>query len=153
MYETLLREAQEQKVEVVYRTLKGKIKGLYSDQVIAISNSIVITVERACILAEELSHYHTTVGDILDQTKLQNRKQELRARTWSYQRLVPLGKVMRAAQLGIRTRFELAEYFHVTESFLEAAIKYYKEKHGVYCRVGEYYICFEPLGVLKISEF
>ena len=99
MYETLLQEAHEKRIEVVYRPLKGKLKGLYSDQTIALDRNIDSYAEEACVLAEELGHYHTTVGNILDQSRTQNRKQEQRARVWSYQRLVPLDMLGYSAPL------------------------------------------------------
>ena len=124
MYENLLHEANEEHIEVVYRPLRGNIKGLYSDHVIAINSKIVTTAEKACVLAEELGHYHTSVGNILDQKKLENRKQERRARGWSYEKLVPLDKLIEASNAGIRTRHDLAEFLGITESFFTAAIRY-----------------------------
>ena len=149
MYEKLLCEAEKENIEVVYMPLKGRIKGLYCDKVIAINKNIETTAEKTCVLAEELGHYYTTVGNILDQKRIQNRKLERRARAWAYQRLVPLDKLTEAYKAGIRNRFELAEYLEVTERFLEEAIKYYREKYGIYCRVGKYWICFDPLGIIE----
>ena len=37
----------------------------------------------------------------------------------------------------------------VTEQFLADALKYYKEKYGPYYQVGDYYICFEPLAIIR----
>jgi hypothetical protein len=153
MYEKLLCEAEKENIEVVYMPLKGRIKGLYCDKVIAINKNIETTAEKTCVLAEELGHYYTTVGNILDQKKIINRKLERRARAWAYQRQVPLDKLTEAYKAGIRNRFELAEYLEVTERFLEEAIKYYREKYGIYCRVGKYRICFEPLGIIKSLDY
>jgi Zn-dependent peptidase ImmA (M78 family) len=152
MYENLLHEAHAECIELVYLPLKGRIKGLYSNQVIALNKNINTTAEKTCVLAEELGHYYTTAGDIMDQRKVQNRKLERRARAWAFKKLVPLDKLIQAQKDGIRARHELAEYLNVTEQFLTAAVNYYKEKHGLYCRVGDYYICFEPLGFLKSIE-
>ena len=152
MYETLLQEAHDEGVEVVYIPLRGSLKGLYSCNIIAINSSTATEAEKACILAEELGHYHTTVGDILDQTKVQNRKQERRACAWSYKRLVPLDKLIQASNLGIRSRPELAEYLHITEQHLSAALQHYKEKYGLYHHISGYWVCFEPLGVVKPFE-
>ena len=150
MYETLLQEAHEEEIEVVCIPLHGELKGLYSCNVIAINSNTATEAEKACILAEELGHYHTTVGDILDQTKTQNRKQERQACAWSYRRLVPLEKLIQASDLGIRTRPDLAENLHITEQLLVAALRHYKEKYGLYCNSNGYWICFEPLGVVKV---
>ena len=130
MYEELLNEAEQDNITVVYRPMRGNIKGLYYDRVIALNKNIDTTAEKTCILAEELGHYFTSVGNILDQNQLQNRKLERRARAWGYQRLVPLDKLILAYKQGIRSRYELAEYLEVTEQFLADVLKYYKEKYG-----------------------
>ena len=149
MYEKLLQEAHNERIEVVDITFKGRIKGLYYNQVIALNKNIDTIAEKTCILAEELGHYYTTAGNILDQKKIQNRKLERRARAWAYKKLVPLYKLVEAYKDGIKNRFELAEYLQVTEEFLDEALKYYKEKYGMYYRLGKYWICFEPLGILE----
>lgn len=151
MYETLLNEAQKEKLEVVELHFRGRIKGLYCDRVIGINRNMT-TAEKACILAEELGHYHTSVGDILDQSHLVNRKLERRARRWGYERLVPLGKLIEAYDAGVRNRQELSEFLGVTERTLLAALKHYKEKIGLQYQVGSYIICFEPLMIYKTVE-
>lgn len=153
MHNALLREAEKEGIEVIYLPFRGKLKGLYYDKVIAINKHIDTTAEETCILAEELGHYYTTVGNIVDQKQVSNSRLERRARAWGYQRLVPLDKLTEAYKAGIRNRFELAEYLEVTERFLEEAIKYYREKYGIYCRVGKYWICFEPLGIIKSLDY
>lgn len=82
MYERLLCEVGKEDIEVVPWPLRGKTKGLYSDGIIAISSSISTTAEKTCVLAEELGHYHTSCGDIIDTSSIENRKQEVRARRW-----------------------------------------------------------------------
>ncbi|NLZ54543.1 MAG: ImmA/IrrE family metallo-endopeptidase, partial [Thermoanaerobacteraceae bacterium] len=149
MQKTLLREAEKEDIEIVYLPFRGRIKGFYYDKVIAISRHIDTTAEETCILAEELGHYYTSAGNILDQKQLSNRKLERRARAWAYKKLVPLDKLIEAYKAGVRSRFELAEYLQVTEKFLDEALKYYKEKYGMYYRLGKYWICFEPLGILE----
>ncbi|MDR9794067.1 ImmA/IrrE family metallo-endopeptidase [Aeribacillus pallidus] len=151
-YENLLREAEQHGIDTYEKPMISKIKGLYSDKVIWINKHIPTQTEKACILAEELGHYHTSAGNILDQTKIENRKQEKRARTWAYERLVPLQKIVQAHKNGIRNRYELAEYLGVTEQFLDSAIKRYKEKYGLYFLIENYTICFEPLGVMELFD-
>lgn len=105
--------------------------------------------EKACILAEELGHYHTTTGDILDQTKIENRKQERRARAWGYEQLVGIIDLVNAYKEGVRSRYELADHLDVTEEFIEDAINYYKEKYGLLYEIDNYIIYFEPLVVME----
>lgn len=151
-YENLLQEAQQHGIDTYEKPMTPTIKGLYSDKVIWINKNIPTNDEKACILAEELGHYHTSSGNILDQSKISNRKQELRARTWAYERLVPLQKIVQAHKSGVRNRYELAEYLGVTEDFLNSAIKRYQEKYGLCVSVESYTVCFEPLGVLEMFE-
>lgn len=113
---------------------------------------ILINAEKTCILAEELGHHFKTAGNILDQTKIENRQQENRARGWAYEKLVPLKSIVQAHKQGIKNRFELAEFLGVTEEFLDAAINRYIEKYGLLASVGNYSVIFEPLGVLELFE-
>jgi len=149
-YEKLLMEAERHCVDIYEMPMKLTIKGLYSNKNILINKNVKSTAEKVCILAEEIGHYHTSVGNILDQSKIENRKQELRARYWAYERLVPLEKIVQASKVGVRNRYELADYLDVTEEFLETALNRYKEKYGLFRVVGEATIYFDPLGVLDV---
>ena len=127
------------------------LKGIYIQGNIAIEKDMTST-EKACVLAEELGHHYTTVGNILDQTDAGNRKQERRARLWAYKRAFDLIDLVSAYKYGCRNRYEIAEYLEVTESFLQEALDTYKEKYGVYTKVDRYVVYFEPLGILEMYE-
>lgn len=145
--EYLIKEASRHDVDVYERPMKASIKGLYADNVIWINSNIQTESEKCCILAEELGHYHTSYGHILDQSNLTNRKQEHRARNWAYEQLVSLPKIVQAYQEGVSGRYELAEYLQVTEEFLQAAIDRYRDKLGSYVCLDDYVITFDPLDV------
>lgn len=147
-YETLLQEAQEY-LYIYEKQLLPQLKGLQADNVVWINKNIPTTVEKTCILAEEMGHYHTSVGDILDQKDLRKRKQELRARQWAYEKLLPLEKIVQAHKAGVKNRHELANFVGLTEHFVDAAINRYIEKYGESIEYEDYIICFEPLGVLE----
>lgn len=150
-YERLQAEARIQNIKLIEMRLPERTKGLYADSVIAINKNIPSSIEKACILAEELGHYHTTSGNILDQSSLNNRKQELRARQWAHHCMLPLDKIVQAHHARISGRYELAEYLGVTEQFLQAAIDRYTEKFGQSVKVDEQHIIlFDPLGVIEI---
>ena len=149
-YETLLEEADSQYLVVKEKPLRahnGRIKG----NRIAIKKDIP-TTQKACVLAEELGHHYTTVGNILDQSKAENRKQERRARLWAYRKMFDLIDLVSAYKHGCRNRYEIAEYLEVTESFLQEALNTYKEKYGPYTKVDRYVVYFEPLGVLELYD-
>ena len=149
-YETLLNEADSQRLIVKEKPLRahnGRIKG----NRIAIRKDMK-TTEKACVLAEELGHHYTTVGNILDQSIVENRKQERRARLWAYKKAFELVDLVKAYKHGCRNRYEIAEYLEVTEQFLQEALNAYKEKHGYFTKIDCYVIYFEPLGILEIYE-
>lgn len=152
MYEALLDEIEENNIELIEMPLNGEIKGLYADNVIAINKSIQTTAEKACVLAEELGHYHTSHGDILCQKDTTNRKQEHIAKGWAYERVAEITRIVNALLYGVRNKYELAEYLNVTEKLLDDALEYYKVKYGVCYMIGCYVLYFEPLGVLKGVE-
>lgn len=146
-YEDLLKEAELNGLivkEKPLRAYKGRIKG----NRIAIKKDLSDT-EKGCVLIEELGHYYTTVGDILDQSRIENKKQERRARAWGYDRLIGLTGIINAYKDGCRNRYEIAEYLNVSEEFLEDAIKYYHEKYGLYYEVDNYIVYFNPLGIVE----
>lgn len=148
-YEFLLAEASDLGLIVKEKPLKynnGRIKG----NKVAIRQDIETTAQKTCVLAEELGHYYTSVGDILDQTDIQNRKQEFRARMWAYNEMVGLMGIVDAYKNGCRNSYEVAKYLNVTEEFLNDALNTYKGKYGVYATVDNYLIYFTPcLTVLK----
>jgi Zn-dependent peptidase ImmA (M78 family) len=147
----LLLEAEQLGLYVYEKQMPPKFKGLYGDKVIWVNNHLS-NIEKTCILAEELGHYHTSSGDILDQRIYDNRKQERRARDWAYHRLVPLPKIVQALREGVSNHHEMAEFLDVTEDFIESALKRYQEKYGTHKVVGDYTIRFEPLGILELME-
>lgn len=147
-YNTLLEEANAEGLSIKerpFKTYDGRIKGkniyLRKD---------MNTTEKTCVLAEELGHYYTTVGNILDMSVVSNRKQERQARLWAYNKQIGLTGLIRAYEAGCTNRYETAEYLEVTEEFLEECIQCYREKYGEYKIVDNYTIYFIPhLAVFK----
>lgn len=150
-YEQLLSSSGEN-IIVVEKNFKSQAKGLCKGNKIGISKAISTSTEKACILAEELGHYYTTVGNILDQSSVSNRKQELRARMWAYNRQIGLLGIIKSYEHGCRNLYDMAEYLEVTEEFLKDALERYRQKYGMYTAVDNYIIYFEPgLGVVKMN--
>lgn len=145
-YEQLLDEASEKNITVIenYDLTGTQLKGLYCDSIVAIGNTTTSNTERACVLAEELGHHYTAVGDILDQSSVENRKQEMRGRIVAYNKLVGLRGIVDAYLHHCQNLSEAAEYLGVTEEFLSDSITYYKNKYGVFATVDNYTVVFEP---------
>lgn len=98
--------------------------GLYADGCVWI-NQDMPSNRKACVLAEEVGHYETSSGNILDQTNTGNRKQELTARKWAYNKVVPEEKISEAISAGYTEVWEIADHLDVDEQFLREALKYY----------------------------
>ena len=141
-YDVLLNDANTEGLSIKerpFRTYDGRIKG----------NTIYLrqnmnTVEKACVLAEEMGHHYTSVGNILDMSDARNRKQERQARMWAYNRLIGLCGIIKAYKAGCQNRYEIAEYLEVTEECLQECIECYRDKYGVYTAVDNYVIYFLP---------
>jgi hypothetical protein len=150
-YEGLLDIASTENIEVTETSLPGNLEGIYFNKHIRINRDMSTTIEKACILAEELGHYYTTTGDITDQDIVGNRKQELNARFWSYNKQIGLIRLVQAFDNRCKNRHEMAEYLNVTEEFLSDALACYKSKYGVSVKIDNYIICFEPcLQIVKL---
>lgn len=150
-YGELLDLAKSQNINVYekYDFSGTRIKGLYCDGNIALSKDLHTEAEKKCVLAEELGHYETAVGDITDQSLTSNRKQELRGRLIAYNKMVGLMGFIDAYQHHCHDLHEMAEYLDVTDAFLSETIDCYRAKYGSYAKLDNYVVYFEPnIGVL-----
>lgn len=144
--EHLEDEACMDGVEVIdYQFDSENIKGLYCNGVVGLNNQIRTTSEKSCVLAEELGHHHTTIGDIIDQSDTMNRKQERQARLWAYNKMIGLHGIIEAYKNNCSNSHEVAEFLGVTEEFLTEALECYRQKYGPYVTIDNYTICFEPM--------
>lgn len=148
-FEALLDDADAEGLTIKerpFRTYDGRIKGknIYLRKGMSAS-------EKKCVLAEELGHHYTTVGNILDMTDISNRKQERQARLWGYNKLIGLAGIIKAFEAGCQDRFEVAEYLGVTDEYLCECLEAYRDKYGIGTTVDNYYIMFIPhLAVGKV---
>jgi hypothetical protein len=143
--EVLEQEAFDDNIKVHdYYLGEENLKGFYINGNVAINTSVETSIEKACVLAEELGHHYTTVGNIIDLEDPQNRKQERQARLWAYNKQIGLTGLVRAYEHGCRNRYDLAIYLGVTEEFLQEAIDCYRDKYGVCTTVDDYCIMFIP---------
>lgn len=144
-FERLEDEACKDGIDVVSHDFKSqRIKGLYCDMTIGINKKIDTCAEKSCVLAEELGHHHTSVGNVLDMNDVRNRKQERQARLWGYNKLIGLTGIISAFRAGCQSRHEIAERLEVTEEYLQECIDCYRDKYGEYVEVDNYMICFIP---------
>lgn len=147
-YEDLLKEYADEGLIIKEKPLTSSAGRIYNNR-IAICHDMS-TVDKTCTLAEELGHYYTTTGDIIDQTDIMSRKQEHRARMWAYGKLLPLHLFISAFKRGCRSVHETAEFLNVSEEFLIDCINAYYHKYGAFLEYNEYLFMFSETG-LNIS--
>lgn len=150
-YEKLLQQASDENISVHESfDLNGdgnpdkRISGLYIDGNVALDKSLKTTIEKSCVLAEELGHHYTSVGNIIDMSDTWNRKQERQARLNGYNRMVGLYGIVKAYKAGCHSLHEAAEELHVTEKYLQECLNCYRDKYGVYTTFDNYIIYFIP---------
>lgn len=126
----------------------GRIKG----NRVAIRRSIPSYRKKACVLAEEIGHYFTSSGDILEDSP-ESRKQERKARLWAYNTQVGLSGLIEAKEAGCSSLYEIAEYLDVPQNFLRDCLDCYHDKYGTHVKYQNYVIIFDPyMDVLTMQE-
>lgn len=118
--------------------LPAKLGGL------TIGHTIYINYERGTreryeLLQEEIAHYDTTVGNIVEEDTREKRKQEKKARSLAMERAVTLDGLVHCFYSGLWGPDEVADYFGVTERYLFGALNHYRDKYGLIFRHGSYY--------------
>ncbi|HCT9008303.1 TPA: ImmA/IrrE family metallo-endopeptidase [Staphylococcus aureus] len=149
-YEKLLIENDHIEVRDFVELPEG-YAGFYSDGIVLIDNNLSET-RKAEVLYEELAHHKLTYGNILDQSKFNNRKFENYARRHGFISAVPLREIVEAHNYGVRNLYELSEYLQLSEEYILEAIEQYKKIYGIGTHYGEFSITFEPLRVFKLHH-
>lgn len=125
-YEKLLIYAEKSGVMVKEINFKTNKKfGLTVGDFIYINNNLN-TKEKYCILAEELGHFKTGSSNIINLKDIRNKKNELVARKWGYEKIVPPHKLLKLYDEGMRFDYEFAEALDITVDILREAVNYYK---------------------------
>ncbi|MCX4316575.1 MAG: ImmA/IrrE family metallo-endopeptidase [Lachnospiraceae bacterium] len=155
LYERWLQNAADVGLYVMENIpFESQSKGFLCDNYIALNKNIETSTEKACILAEEIGHYHTAAGNILNQGErgdIANRKQEYKGRLWAYDNQIGLMGIISACKAHKQTLYEMADYLNVTELFLKEALERYREKYGVCTTVDNYIVYFIPyLAVMEM---
>lgn len=151
-YELLLMEADQEGLITKEKPLLAN-DGRIKNNKIAIRQDIPTQTGKACVLAEELGHYYTSSGNIIDQGDIMNRKQEARARLWAINKLIGLRGLISAYNNSCRNLHEMADHLNVTEQFLTEALEAYHRKYGICTAVDNYIIYFEPHLIIADMNF
>lgn len=128
-FESLLDMVSEEVRVIEGPILQEGYEGLYRDNYIFLEKSLP-TIRKKERLMEEYSHHKTSVGNIINYSTTEERKQELKARRLALETLVPLDRLVACSFAGCRTNYDCAEYLDVTVETLEAAFQHYTAKFG-----------------------
>ena len=90
-------------------------------------NKIKTTRDEKIHLAHELGHCQTGSFYRIDTLETRERM-EHRADRWAIKKLIPFSDFVSALKSGITERWELAEYFNVSEDYINKAYLLYKTK-------------------------
>lgn len=123
----MLEIVRNEKIQLGYFPFTFPLRGIYIEDVggcyIGLASSIETEAERRSVLAEELGHHFTSTGDAVRcytyAQKLHQSKIERKAMMWACNFLIPEQDLLSALKEGIKTRYELADYFNVTEPFMQ----------------------------------
>lgn len=142
-YEELLEEADSVGLIVKEKPLLNN-NGLIKGNKIAIRQNITTTSKKADILAEEMGHYYTTVGRIVEQDTVASIKQERTARIWGYDKRIGLSGLIEAFKAHCENLYDVAEYLGVSEDSLTEALEYYRQIYGTGVMVDNHFLQFDP---------
>ena len=127
-----------------FATLPDEILGYYycdGDYYIILINESIRNNERLyrCILAEEIGHYRTTIGDITPRKymcyrdRLRIDKMELQALKWAADFMIPTDMLLSYLQDRIQpTVAELVDYFFVTQEFMMQKLEFMSKQNCIW---------------------
>lgn len=150
-YEKLINYANMMGLKVFELEFESDAKGLCKGKKIGIKKDMPSN-EKSCVLAEEIGHYCTTVGNIIDQSCSDNRKKEKLARKWAVDTMLTIDDLFLAGENSCRTLYEVAEFLEVTEEFLREAIEIFRQRYGVRYTLGDKTLIFNDKGFYMIQQ-
>ncbi|WP_210133739.1 ImmA/IrrE family metallo-endopeptidase [Staphylococcus sp. GDY8P131P] len=146
-YEKLLAQYDDE-IIIEETNLKKGLAGLYLGEVILIEKRLN-SVNKLETLYEEIAHHLITYGDIRDQSKMLNRKFELKARRLGSELAISLDDIINAFHHGVQNLYEMSQYLDISEEYVLNALNHYKMKFGLMVYHHGYVIKFEPLQVFE----
>ena len=131
----------EAKYSIEYkRDMPDKLDGLCVGRTILINANKPVQIQTQALI-EELAHQETTIGDIIQQVSVDEKKQEYKARRIAYESIIPLNALIESYWKST-DEYELADNLDVTKEFLEGALNYYRIKFGSVIEVDNQLINF-----------
>ncbi len=122
----------ESNINFVYKT--DMPQGL---DALTVGNNVLLTTRCGFIdtlqnVGEEIGHVQTTVGNISKYKTTDDLNQERKARQYGYRLIVNLDSLIACYKAGIRTPWDMADFFEVSQPYMWKAIDTYRVKLGIY---------------------
>ena len=113
-----------------------------------------------CILAEEIGHYFTTIGDNMPYKGITYRKrvaidkEEEKAIKWAVDYLIDTTRLLHYLSTNLYDRFdELVDYFEVTEEYLLLKLQFMGRQKLHWHIRDMHYLCLSNLPSVHIATF
>lgn len=95
-------------------------------------------VDKQVILTEEFMHMLTSVGVIVNQSQLDNRRQERLAKSMTYKHMLSLDYILNCYNHEIYELPEIANELDLPVEFIKNALEYFKTQIGTHGRYKNY---------------
>nr|WP_039813787.1 hypothetical protein [Jeotgalibacillus malaysiensis] len=147
-YEKLMDEYPDLNYEED-NNMPEKLPGVIIDNFIAINRNLSMKA-KYFILAEEIGHYLTTNGDILNLKDIRHMKAEVVARRWGFHKVLSFDHLLECYDRSILTCDELCSHFELEPEHVNQVLKSYIDKYGPSVEHKGHLIQFDPLNIKKI---
>lgn len=140
MIDKMMSLADDEGINIRYVNFSPPLQGLYCCEsalppVIFISKAITKSSSLfACVLAEELGHHFTTIGDCIPKSyysyadRMKVDKMEYKALRWAANYLIPENELLDVLKSGLFEPWELADHFNVTDEMALFRLRLFKLK-------------------------
>ena len=123
--------AEQNSIDIDYFPMKV-LKGLSIPGAIALNPKLIDTQqEEREILAHELGHQMRYAFYRFSDSDITKARAEERANRWAVMQLVPIDELQKAFKSGCTMIWQLAEYFNVSDKFMQNVIRIYRVKGEV----------------------
>lgn len=161
--EMLFNLTKKEDIIIEYVDFSPTIQGLYykadgCPPIIGINENIVSNKKLfTCVLAEELGHHFTSIGDTTAEyysftDRINLNKTELIALKWATEYLLPLNEIINAIKKGITNMKELSDFLNVTDEFLLEKFKFIAKKQSYIKIQGNLFIALTNLPNVYLYE-
>ena len=149
-YDEMLEIASNEGIQVIeFDFSDTNMSGYYCDDIVFIDKNSASTIEKKCVLAEEIGHHFTAAaGDITEANDVTKLKIENLGRQWGYNQLISIEDIVYSIIGGCETAADIADHLDITEEFLSEATAYYAKKYGYETIIADHRVLFSDCSII-----